>query len=81
MKAPVGTGTFNIFKSLVESSSINTTTDLQLYFRLYSDEEYLVRAASRLGLGQELLDGDMVDNLSRGLQTAAGAYKFLSELH
>ena len=55
--------------------------DLHLYFRLYSDEEYLVRAASRLGLGQELLDGDMVDNLSRGLQTAAGAYKFLSELH
>ena len=43
-----------------------------LIVRLFSDHDYLVSAAGRLGLeaGQGLLDGDIVDNLSSGLETA-----------
>ena len=50
--------------------------------RLFSDHDYLVSAAGRLGLeaGQGLLDGDIVDNLSSGLETARGAYNFLADL-
>ena len=51
-------------------------------FRLYSDHDYLVNAAGRLGLeaGQGLLEGDIVENLSSGLETARGAYNFLADL-
>ena len=50
--------------------------------RLYSDEGYLVTAARRFGLeaGQGLLEEDIVDNLSTGLETARGAYNFLADL-
>ena len=53
-----------------------------LIVRLFSDHDYLVSAAGRLGLeaGQGLLDGDIVDNLSSGLETARGAYNFLADL-
>ena len=53
-----------------------------LMVRLFSDHDYLVSAAGRLGLeaGQGLLDGDIVDNLSSGLETARGAYNFLADL-
>ena len=54
----------------------------QFFFRLYSDHDYLVNAAGRLGLeaGQGLLEGDIVENLSSGLETARGAYNFLADL-
>ena len=62
--------------------SISKNPNPFLIVRLFSDHDYLVSAAGRLGLeaGQGLLDGDIVDNLSSGLETARGAYNFLADL-
>merc|ERR1719410_1084328 len=56
-----------VYYVLAASSSL-----LTIIHRLFSDHDYLVSAAGRLGLeaGQGLLDGDIVDNLSSGLETA-----------
>ena len=45
-------------------------------------EKWLASGGSGLGLeaGQGLLEGDIVDNLSSGLDTARGAYNFLADL-
>ena len=49
------------------------------FFRLFTDEEFLISAAERMG-AQGLVDADVVDNLSSGLSTASSLYRFISDL-
>lgn len=65
----------------LDKSSLSLTQHFSVV-RLYSDHDFLVTSARRLGLeaGQGLLEGDIVDNLSSGLETARGAYNFLADL-